>query len=210
MKAIEEIKENITSKDKDLLNQSLNLINEHLKREAKRGDSAFQRVSMLLTLTGILSGIFIFFGKLVLIDLNGNLMILIYFIYALIIIFFFKTIYFSIKTIDLQHALELSPNTVYEIQSMKNNEALRYEIAEKMWEYDQMLPYNNKKLFNYSRGQRNLLFGMFFILILGLLFIINGKIQLDLNFQYAISIILIIFAIFCDKILEHFGFWEFN
>ena len=93
---------------------------------------------------------------------------------------------------------------------MNNISALNYEIAEKMWLYAQMLPHNNEKLFNYSRSQRNLLLGMFFILILGLLFIINGKIQLNLYFQYGISIILFIYAILCDKISEHFGFWEFN
>ena len=128
----------------------------------------------------------------------------------IIIIFFFKTIYYSLRSIGLAHVLELSPDTVYEIQSMDNIKALHHEIAEKMWEYDQIIPYNNNRLFNYGRGQRNLIFGMIFFLILGLLFAVNAKIQININIQYLISLIMIFFTIISDLIFEKFGFWEFN
>ncbi len=209
---IKEIQEKIKSNNKDVLDQSMEIIDEHLRKEVERGKTAGTRVNTLITLSGAASAVILFFGKIILNICTSNFLILIYFTYSVTILFLMKSIYYSIRSLKLTQVYRLSPEIIYDIQERDLNEALRYEITWKIWEYFQMIPVNTQRLFWFNRGQRNLLFSIIFFLFLGLLLLINEKVSVSIpnSIEYILGGISILFVVFCDCILDRFGFWHFE
>lgn len=209
-KKIEDIIEKIKSNDIDVLRQSKEIIEERLINESERGKSAYARTNILIAFSGALSGLLLFFESRIPL-INDGPLTLIYLIYFTTILFFLKAIYYSIKSVSIFQAYRMSPDTIYEIQEMSLLDSLRHEIALKIWEYYQMVPVNTHKLFWVNRGLRNLLFGIIFLIFLGFIVFLKNKSLLSFpnDFGY-IGIIFILFALFCDYVLDRLGFWKFE
>ncbi|MCK4636491.1 MAG: hypothetical protein KAT49_01275 [Methanomicrobia archaeon] len=208
---IKKIQEKIKSNNRDILDQSRKIIDEFLIRETERGKSIVKRINILITLSGAISAVILFFGKIILDINNKNFLILIYFICFATILFLIKSIYFLIRSLRPTQMYVLSPELlIFDIQGKDYEKSLRYEITWKIWEYFQMQPVNTEKLIWLDRGQRNLLFSIISFLFWGLLLLINKNVS---NFipnwiEYTLGGIFILFAFFCDYILDKFGFWN--
>ena len=209
---IEKILEKIKSNDKDVLDQSIKIIDEQLREESERGKSVITRVNTLIALSGAVSAVAIFFGKTILDMLGNNLLILIYLAYSSMLLLLIKSIYYSIRALSVAKGYRLTPKMIFDIQEKDPKKSLRYQIGWKIWEYYQMIPVNTQKLFWFNRGQRNLLFSIICFLCLGFLLFINKKISLPVPnaIQYIGGVIFIVFATLFDFIFEKLGLWHFE
>ncbi len=203
----------VKSDNVDVLCQSREIIDELLTNESERGKSVYSRTSILIALSGAILAVLLFFEeKIPSVSTAPTAPIsIIYLVYFTIIIFILKAVYYSIKSIGISQFYCLSDDTIYEIQDKDILDSIRHEITEKIWVYNKMIPHNNHKLYYVNLGLRNLLFGISFIVSLGfMILLINKSILSFPDYFDCVGAILILFALFSDKILDRFSFWKFE
>ena len=203
----------INSNDLKILEKSLEIINEHLKKENLRGQGADKRANILITFIGIGASIALAFTKLV-IDSGDSLKILIHFVFITILIYLVKAVFYILKVYEPRLLKRISPEIINDIQSFSFKDALAYEIKWKIWEYNQMIPENNYKLYYITRAQRNVSFAILSVLFLSIgLFVEKQILSSPCWFtilQMSIVTLLVLLAVFIDYIFEKFSFWEFK
>lgn len=201
----------ITSNDENVLKRSLIMINELLENEVKRGESTIQRITILFTLGSLTSALVLFFGQYIINNIQSGNSVLIYLVYATILFFLGKTFYYLVKPLKVRVENRISPEIVCDIQDKDEIESLRHEIIYKIWEYYQRIGPNTENLFYFSRGERNLSYAFIFSFLLAALLLVNIKTNIIIPewIEWIIGISFLLFALFCDFIMDKFGFWKF-
>lgn len=209
---IAEIKEKITSSDITVLKQSLEYVNQRISNERSRSDRAETRSSTLLSVTGILSGFVVFFMDSF---FNGSIAqndgkTILFFSSVLLIS---RSLFYSVRSLWTYKSYELSVELAFDFQSLKEIESIRQEISFKIWEYYQLLPISNKRLFYLNRSQRNLLCALIILLFLTVYSMYISNLDLGLNgyFLKSLGIVFITMVLFLDTLFERFGtLWIFK
>ncbi|MBA7705460.1 hypothetical protein ES703_114290 [subsurface metagenome] len=208
---ITEIKTKLSSNDVNILKQSLSFVTEKLSVERLRSSRAETRATNILAVVGILVGFFIYFSKLIGSPDQNNWVIL-FIIYITSILFLLKSVLFAIKALWTLLGYELNPDLVYNLQKLSKIDALREEIAWKIWEYYELLKTSNKRLFLVNRAQRNMFAAIVASAFLGVgwFFLEQMPIQVPKCVVIFLIVLLPILAIFSDVVLERFGKkWHF-
>lgn len=200
----------IKSKDPDILEKSIAIINEQLDKETKRGELAEKRAGMLIPFITIGSTFILAFGKLI--SLENPLTITVVAFFIVTLIFFVKAALFTLISFRIVQANRLTPQLINDIQQFDKLEAMAYEIKWKIWEYNKMVPVNTKRLFYTYRAQNNLMLAVFSILIIACIqffscFVTSHSASL-VNIQFIAGNITIILGLVSDFIIERFSFWE--
>jgi hypothetical protein len=206
------IKEKLIPANIEILRQSLEYINQRLALERSRSDRAETRASSLLTVSGILAGFAVVFiesfreGKV-----NEDILSLILFSSSILLLV--KALFYSVRALWALKGNELNADLPYDLQTLSEEQSTREELAWKIWEYHEILPVSNQRLFWVNRSQRNLVFSFMTFLCLGVELFASGHINFDLNTCCMISLVIIlgIGILFLDPIAEKFGgIWTFK
>jgi len=199
-KNFDEIFEKITSEDIERLDHTLALTNELLNDEEKRGNSAEKRINSFFPIWGVISGLFVLFGKFFPLT-NGNFTTLINFFILGILVLIIKIGYNFWASIRVRNSYIIWPSTIYEVQKGNKTYALRYEIARKIHNYFDRRDVNSDKLSCLEDMQNNLILVVVYFLLLGGCIILNSNntIKIPQNYLILIGLISIILALIFDN-----------
>jgi hypothetical protein len=202
---------NIISRDLDVLQRSLYIINEHLELERTRGASAETRANILIPFITIGASVILGFSTSIGV-LSSPIIVLIRVLYTTTIIFFAKSTFYTLASFRVVHHKRLTPQMVNDIQELELIDALAYEVKWKIWEYNQLIPVNTQKLYYIYRAQQNLMLAILSVLLLSLAQFISQYISCQSDcfhdIQFLIGTLGIIFGVFSDPLIEKKSFWN--
>jgi hypothetical protein len=202
-----EIRSKLSSNELTILKQSLSFINEKLVLERSRSQRAEGRATAILAVDGILSGFVVHFAKLIGPPCDFQWLFL-FSLYVGSILFLLKSALYSLKALWALKGNELTPALVFNMQSLSEIEALREETTWKIWEYYQLLPLGNERLFWTHRAQRNIFAAIIMFTILGMLWFLSEQIttpHLPDCIVYLLIMLIALFVVFLDMVLEKWG-----
>lgn len=208
----DEIRERVTSSNTEVLRQSLSFVNEKLRLERSRSKKAEDRATVMLGAVGVLAGFAIQLSRLATPAIQGGWLSLPA-LYVGSICFLLKAGFFAIYALWSLRGYELTPELAFEVQDLTEAEAMREELVWKIWEYYQLLPVHNQRLFFSTRAQRNT-----FAAIASLALLALTRLLFDaLSFRIAqcigigLAVIVAIGVFFLDPISERLGdLWQFE
>lgn len=166
---IEQIIFALTSDDVELMRLCVNYIDRLTGEEKGRGQRAEDRAQAILSLSGIgatiVAGLLGLFYQIppslspfLLALFGGSLAIMLA-----------KSVYYSLKTVEPSKGYQVNEEFVFEVQEVAYIQALRQDLAEKVWLYRKNVPLISRKLFYLHRAVRNL--AAFIIVFLSLSFV---------------------------------------
>lgn len=201
--------EKITSSNLDILKKSLEIIDEHLEKEKQRGASVEVRANILIPFITIGATVILRFSTSIG-TVSNSITAFICFMYLMTIIFFIKSVYYLLASFQVIQHHRLTPKMVNDIQEFELIQALAYEVKWKIWEYNQLIPVQTKKLFYIYRAQQNLMLGVIGILLLALFQFLSQYIYYKSNIfiQIIFGIVGIRLAFFSDAMIEKTSFWN--
>lgn len=211
-KLAKEIHDKLNTPDKDVLQHSLVIVNEHLNKENQRGLSSNNKLNSMLSLIGVGSVVLLFFGNFLFSNMDVQYDTIIKICYLFAATFLLKSLYYSIKTMSVSKVNRLNTDIIYEIQDKNFTEAIKYEVAWKIWEYKQLIPFHTSKLFLINRCQRNFFISILIIVIITALLPFNALLQ-SVNPLYCKYFTFAFFAcilLFGDVIIDRLGFWHYQ
>lgn len=203
---VSEIKAALSSDNINILKQSLSFVTERITVERLRSTRAETRATSILAVAGILAGFVVHFSRIF-----GTLKLInwlfLFIIYIASILFLLKAALFAIKAHWSLKGYELKPDLAFELNKLSECDALREELTWKIWEYYQLLPIGNERLFWTNRAQRNILTAIISFSILGICWFFFSNTELLIP-HYAVIFLLLVFLIlilFLDVIFERVG-----
>jgi hypothetical protein len=208
----DKIRKRVTSDDAEVLNRSLSFITERLDIERSRVNRAEDRAAALFAVSGILAGFIIHFSELLILPGKAGWLVLLS-LYLGSITFLIKSAIYAIRALWALKGYELTPELVFDFQSLSEVNVVREEIIWKIWEYYQLLPVSNLRLFRTNRAQRNLLASIISFGLLGLawFFIETAGISVKGYLDYICAIGVLVATVFLDKMFECLGnLWSFE
>ena len=207
-----EIRKNLRSENLSILGQSLTFVNERLVLERSRSEKAEKRATVLLAVSGILSGFIVHFAKLIgLPNSNNTFLLSIFYIGA--IFFVLKAGLYAIRALWALKGNELSPHLSFDIQGLSEIDAIREETIWKIWEYYQLLPVGNERLYWTNKSQRNTIGAIVAFTFTGVLWFIQKTTEFytPVISCFFIAFIMAIIVIFLDIFSEKYGnLWHFH
>ena len=207
-----EIRKNLRSENLFILGQSLTFVNERLVLERSRSEKAEKRATVLLAVSGILSGFIVHFAKLIgLPNSNNTFLLSIFYIGA--IFFVLKAGLYAIRALWALKGNELSPHLSFDIQGLSEIDAIREETIWKIWEYYQLLPVGNERLYWTNKSQRNTIGAIVAFTFTGVLWFIQKTTEFytPVISCFFIAFIMAIIVIFLDIFSEKYGnLWHFH
>lgn len=208
----EEIRSRIAGINPEILDQSLQFINEKLELERSRSLRAEERAAIVLAVVGILTAFVVQFTQL-LVSPGENGWLILVALYLASTIFLVKAGLFALRALWVTRSYEITPELVFDLRSLSKEEALQEEIVWKMWEYYQLVPSGSVRLFHVHRAQRNILAAIVSLALLGLAWFI--LVILEISAAPAIGVIVLIivvgFLILLDIVFERKGtLWQFQ
>ena len=102
---------------------------------------------------------------------------------------------------------ELTPELVFDVQLLSKAEAISEELVWKIWEYYQLLPLGNVRLFWTNRAQRNLVMTITVSVLLGLVWFPVERLGVGIPVWvgYITSVLVAGFFLFLDPLAEKLG-----
>ena len=208
----QEIRKQISSNDPEILIQGLGFVTEKLDIERSRAKSAEDRAIAMFTVSGILAGFVVHFAQLLILPRQIGWLILLS-LYLGSMAFLIKSSLYSILALWSLKGYEVTPRLVFDVQFLSKVDAIREELIWKIWEYYQLLPLGNQRLFRTNRAQRNMLAAIISFGLLGLawFFFKTFDITIELLVEIICAIFIGIIVLFLDKISERIGgLWHFE
>lgn len=209
MREIREIKNQLTSQDIEVLEQSLRFANARCTHEAERGRAAENRATAMLAFLGILAGFIVPVIETVeKVQGDAKWTLLILFLASLL--FIVKGFYSAVRVLVVSKVYRLEIDTIFDFQPLSREEALREEIAGLIWEYRKAIQPNTVKLFRLHRSQRNGLGAVVTFMLFGILLLVVRQDWLELPSWSAVPFGTAALAVlaFGDRVFETFGFWK--
>jgi hypothetical protein len=210
---IDEIRERISSGNREVLKQSLAFIVERISNERVRASKAETRAVATLAFSGVLSGIVVVKLPNILQYSDSDSWILAFVLYVTTIVFLLKSVVFSLQALGVFQGNEITPELIFELQDKSEIDALREEVVYKIWEYYQLLPIGTARLFRVNRAQRNILASIVAFLVLGVVWLVSEEISLAVTEWFNIVVIFssILALLLLDFIVESWNsFWYWS
>ena len=199
----------IISNDINILKQSQKFIDQRLTSEHERGKAAENRATVMLGIIGAFAVFLFNFIKGIISDYEA-VPALVIIVCVITIAFLIKSGYYAIIAIRPLQTYTLTPSLVVDIQNKLYDEALRYEIKWKIWEYNHLLKPNTTRLFWLHRCQRNFFNAVLVFVILGCSLFFEVDTLFRISYFYLIKFIAvaIFWFFFGDILIEKRGLWK--
>lgn len=175
---IDEIQEKLSSEKIEVLKQSLVFVTERISNERDRASKAETRAVATLAFSGVLSSIVVIRSPNIFQYSGSASWVLVFTLYVTTIVFLLKSAVFSFQALGVLKRNEVTPDLIFELQEKTEVDALREEVAYKIWEYYQLLPIGTTRLFRVNRSQRNILAAIVTFSLLGIIWGISEKTDL--------------------------------
>lgn len=211
LKRLEELRAEITSTDIGVLRQSLEFARLQARKEVERNRATEARATAMMAALGILVGLVAPVTKSV-VDSKGPHDWLILTTLAGALLFLAKGLYYSIRVLWVQKMHRLNADTVCDFQGLSAEDSLREEIADTVWETEELVQPNTARLFWLNRCQRNAVCGI--VLFMMFLLLRFPLLEQWIPFQGCIAAVLFVtfslLFLLGDRIAERLGFWEYH
>jgi hypothetical protein len=210
---LEEILNNLSSNDLEVLRSCDSNAETMLESEKRRGERAEDKAQDVLKMCGagatiIAASLGFIYGR---ITMNPSWTVLLPFIAA--ILFVVKSVWFSLMVFGPAKLYRATPDLIFDIQKRNQEDALRYTTAVKLWLFDINVPENTRKLFHLDRAIRNFA-GFIFTLLLGgivIIALLKGSGAPRDYALYAAEVIALLAVIFVDSVSERLGkLWKYS
>jgi hypothetical protein len=202
----ETIRARLTSENPDILRRSLSFLDNRLALMRDRAKVAETRATAMLVVSGILAGFVVNFGKALHgVEYTETLLLSAFYFSSIFLLI--KAIFYGVKVLWVLKGYELNPDLAFDLQGRSGIDSLREELTWKIWEYWQILPLTNEKLFWLNRSQRNTVSAIITFMFLGGILFIQMKcgIHLPSIVTVSITVILTALVLFIDVLMERFG-----
>lgn len=209
MREIREIKDQLTSQDIEVLEQSLRFANARCTHEAERGKAAENRATAMLAFLGILAGFIVPVIETVE-KVQGDAKWTLLIVFLASLLFIVKGLYYAVRVLGVSKVYRLEIGTVFDFQPLSREDALREEIAGLIWEYRKAIQPNTVKHFRLHRSQRSGLVAVVTFMLFGILLIVvrQGWLELPSWSAVAFGAAALAVLVFGDRVFETFGFWK--
>lgn len=211
----EQILKRITSDDLDVLQLCNNEMDSILVSESMRGERGEDRAQNLLSACGIGAAILAGFAGLIYNHEFTSLGIPVWILYFAAVILLAKAAYCALRAVGPLKSARMTPSFIFEVQKDKLLDAIRYDIAAKVWILEENKALNTLKLFRLHRAIRNITVLIWMILATGgsLLFIEKVASVTPSNLAVCVSTFLALLilggSVILDPIVEKLGnFWN--
>ena len=202
------IQARLTSTDVGVLEQARAFTTELLESEMQRGSDAEGRAATTLAAIGVVAGFGVAAAPSATHDPGSQWILFV--AYCVALAFLIRGAYFCVRTVSPTLYFLIAPNTVFEFQTMSKEECLRSEIAHKMWQLEQAVRPNSRKLFWLERGQRGLLAAVALLAALAVStrLAANGSLTLPDWLQWIASASVVVLFIVFDVMIERTSKWR--
>lgn len=207
-----EIRSRITSNDPEVLEQALSFVSEKLGIERSRAKRAEDRAAAMFAVSSILAGFVVHFTELLILPGQTGWLVLLS-LYLGSITFLMKAGIYAIRALWSLKGYELTPKLAFDVQFLSKTNAIREELIWKIWEYYQLLPVGNQRLFRTNRAQRNMFASIITFGLLGLSWfvIVTTGVSIKPCFDYVCAAVISVAVLFLDQIAERTGnMWYFE
>ena len=205
----EEIKAKVTSTDRDVLERSLAFVSEKLADEIQRGHAAITRGQLVLVVIGALIVVIVPLADTVISEQLSSLrnFLLIWFIGS--VAFLAKGAIYGISIIRGLKGYRATPEFVFDIQNQSYEEAIRDEIALRIWEYRKSITPNTRRLFWLDRCARNTVMAIILFGSVGASIAIfkSMTVVIPVCVSWGAAIVVVAVFLLSDRVVEKFGIW---
>jgi hypothetical protein len=205
----EEIIGRLSTDDERVLERCLVFVKEKLQEETLRGQLAMTRGQIGLSVIGVLTVFILPLAQMIVQVETESARTLLLVIFVMAIIFLWKAAMFGIYIIRGLKGYRAIPDFVFEVQNSEYKEAVRNEIALRIWEYRKSLAPTNQRLFWLDRCQRNAAVAIMLLALVGAGLAVADSMQLQVPEWLSWSALLVLGAgaVVWDPVVERFGIW---
>ena len=209
MISMENIKQKLSTNDIDVIRLCQKFVDERADLERMRGESAERRANIILSTLGASSAFLVFMATNLLgePDKVGWLVII---MYAASALWISRSVWYCIKSIRTQSRYRVTAESVFEVQSKSEIEAVKDLLSGKIWELQRSIQPNTERLFYVQRAQRALIVFVGILLLMGVVVVTRDYFLIQPNscILSIISIFGVIFWLFGDYFIENSGIWN--
>jgi len=209
MISMENIKQKLSTNDIDVIRLCQKFVDERADLERMRGESAERRANIILSTLGASSAFLVFMATNLLgePDKVGWLVII---MYAASALWISRSVWYCIKSIRTQSRYRVTAESVFEVQSKSEIEAVKDLLSGKIWELQRSIQPNTERLFYVQRAQRALIVFVGILLFMGVVVVTRDYFLIQPNscVLSIISMFGVIFWLFGDYFIENSGIWN--
>lgn len=207
-----EILEKLSSENLEDLKLSDQVASLLLENENARASIPDSRLGFVLTMIGLITAsIYFLLRDTDLTDENGIIRV-VSCLFAGTILCVLKALYYSSRTISIGQAYVLDETLVYDICRRGGADAIRYSIASKLWVLQRLRQPNTKRIFFFSRAQKNVVISLAVLLLSIVVALVQGRVTYEVatSLRYTVYALILGTVMFLDSILDRFSFWNFD
>lgn len=206
----EEIKKKVTSADRDVLDRSLAFVSEKRAEEIQRGHAAITRGQLVLVVIGVLIVVTVPLADTVISVEPASLRYFVLIWFGGSVAFLAKGAINAIRIIRPLKGYRAIPDFVFLIQNQSYEDAIRDEIALRIWEYQKSLTPNNRRLFQLDRCARNTVMAIFLLVLVGASIATSESVAVAIpsSVNWGALVVVVAAFFFWDKVVEKFGIWD--
>lgn len=202
------IMDQITSKDINVLQQSLAFVRERGLLESERGKAAEARATAMLAILGILAGFIVPLAQAIS-SFDGEIKWSLTAALLGSLIFLVKGLFHAVGVLSITKQYRLTVDSVFDFQGRSRADALREEIAGLVWECQKAVQPNTLKLFRLQRCQRSGLIAIILFMLFGILLLVAQEqwfVPQCVAYGIGVATLLLLFAV--DVVAERTGIWR--
>ncbi len=213
MASIKEIRNKITSNDEAVLRHSLVFVQERIKGEIERGRATETRTAAIFAGLAVSAGLAVPLTEAFELPQGEthSFLLLVFIVFFLCLV---TGSYYALRILGVTKQYRLIPETVYDFHCSGSKDVLREHIAGIIWECEQTVQSNSKKLYWLNLLQLN---GMgvvlcFSLAALSVLFenTVISQFYIVKYVLYVLTIAIFIVWLFAKKLIERFGIWNYK
>lgn len=202
-----EIQDRISSDCLETLILCNTRIDAILVDEKARRAQAEDKAKNVMGTCGVGAGVLGALAGLVSWQRNSVLGIVAILLFCSAVVLLAQAAYFSLKALVPLLGNQVNEELIFDLQRYKYIEAIRYDIAVKVWIYQRSVPFNNTKLFYVQAAFKNIVKFVILLMLMGFL-IITVKILGEAIAFILVAVLLVILFVW-DPRVERFGVsWE--
>jgi peptidoglycan/LPS O-acetylase OafA/YrhL len=202
------ILDRLTSQEREVLEYCKAYLIELTAEENNRSRRAEDKAQVVLNICGVGATLLIGFAGFLWSRVSSSdiLVILVPLISAVVLIA--KSVFFNLRTLQPMQNNEANTELVFDVQEKDFVEALRYDIAVRIWLYDMNRQFHTSKVFYLHRAIRNLAGFIVAVLITSLVstfLLTRANWFLHSRWMLGFSVALLLFSLLLDPLSERFG-----
>ena len=203
-----EIRDKITSDDREVLKQSLAVASACLADEKERSKTAETRAAAMLAVLGVIAGLVVpQAATLGAIDSGTGWFLLVGYIAPLL--FLLRALVYAVRVLAPSIRCRNTPERLFAFQECSEQEALRAEIAAVVWEYRQGVQPTTDKLYWLYRCQRNGLVAIFLLAAFAVALVMERQQWFEIPLYVTLVVGILVAVMFAgESLVARGGIWN--